>query len=127
MTYYFLLAAATLSFAGAVFHGAIGGRIYYMQNIKSSNLEPLTQSLSLASWHIFTVFLVVGSGTLLYVAHNPAFMIAAYPLIVINALGATLFIFLALIGHAKLLRLPGAYLMAGTAILTWLGLGLGVR
>ena len=121
MTYYFLLAGAALSLVGAVFHGLVGGRVYYMQNIKSSNLEPLTQSLSLVSWHIFTIFLVACGGTLLYVAHNPAFMIATYPLIVINALGAALFIFLALIGHTKLLRLPGAYLMGGTAILIWLG------
>ena len=44
-----LVVAALIAFAGAIFHGFIGGKIY-MSNIRDSNLLPLTQSLSLVSW-----------------------------------------------------------------------------
>jgi len=36
MEYWFLMCAAGVSLAGAVFHGAVGGRIY-MGNINPSN------------------------------------------------------------------------------------------
>ena len=41
-------------------------------------------------------------------------------MIVGNALGAGLFLLLGALGHGLLLRMPGAYLMASTAILGWL-------
>ena len=42
-----------------------------MGHIKASELMPLTQSLSLVSWQMFTVFLVVSGATLLCVAMKP--------------------------------------------------------
>ena len=61
-------AAALIALAGALFHGVVGGKIY-MGRIKASELMPLTQSLSLVSWQMFTVFLVV-SGVILPVSYT---------------------------------------------------------
>ena len=116
-----LTAAALVALAGALFHGVVGGKIY-MGHIKASELMPLTQSLSLVSWQMFTVFLVVSSATLFYVAMKPDFALVAYPVLVGNALGAALFLLLGVMGHARLLKLPGMYLMGLTALMGWLGI-----
>ena len=117
----FLTAAALIALAGAVFHGVVGGKIY-MSHIKASELMPLTQSLSLVSWQMFTVFLVVSGATLLCVAMKPDLALLAYPVLVGNALGAALFLLLGVMDHASLLKLPGMYLMGLTALLGWLGI-----
>ena len=77
-------AAALIALAGALFHGVVGGKIY-MGHIKASELMPLTQSLSLVSWQMFTVFLVVSGATLLCVAMKPDLALLAYPVLVGNA------------------------------------------
>ena len=120
MEYWFLICGAMISLAGMLFHGVVGQRVY-MGNINSSELEPLTKSLSLVSWHIFTVFLLISAVTLFYIAYNPDFAIAAYPVIGVNLLGASLFVSLGIGNHRSLLKLPGAYLMGSTALVTWLG------
>ena len=117
----FLTAASLISLAGAVVHGLVGGKIY-MGHIKASELMPLTQSLSLVSWQMFTVFLVVSGATLLCVAMKPDLALLAYPVLVGNALGAALFLLLGVTGHASLSKLPGMYLMGLTALLGWLGI-----
>ena len=114
-------AAALIALAGALFHGVVGGKIY-MGHIKASELMPLTQSLSLVSWQMFTVFLVVSGATLICVAMKPDLALLAYPVLVGNALGAALFSLLGVMGHARLLKLPGMYLMGLTALLGWLGI-----
>ena len=121
MEAYLVTAAALIALAGALFHGVVGGKIY-MGHIKSSELMPLTQSLSLVSWQMFTVFLVVSGVTLLCVAMKPDLALLAYPVLAGSALGAALFLLLVVIGHARLLKLPGMYLMALTALLGWLGI-----
>ena len=121
MNYWFLMLGAVLSLAGMVFHGFIGGKIY-MENVNRSDLEPLTKSLSLISWHIFTVFLFVSAVTLSYLAYNAGFVIAVYPVIVVNLLGAVLFLLLGLGKHRVLLLMPGVYLMGATALLGWFGI-----
>ena len=121
MAFWLLMSGALLSLLGGVFHGVAGHRIY-MGNINGSNLEPITKSLSLVSWHMFTIMLVVGAGTLACVADNPAMKLMAYPIILVNAGGALMFAGLGLGGHGQLIRLPGMYLMGGTAILGWLGI-----
>lgn len=114
-------AAGIIALAGALFHGVVGGKIY-MGHIKASELLPLTQSLSLVSWQMFTVFLVVSGATLICVAMKPDLSLLAYPVLVGNALGAALFSLLGVMGHARLLKLPGMYLMGLTALLGWLGI-----
>ena len=114
-------AAGIIALAGALFHGVVGGKIY-MGHIKDSELLPLTQSLSLVSWQMFTVFLVVSGATLICVAMKPDLASLAYPVLVGNALGAALFSLLGVMGHARLLKLPGMYLMGLTALLGWLGI-----
>ena len=121
MEAYLVTAAALIALAGAVFHGVVGGKIY-MGHIKASELMPLTQSLSLVSWHMFSVFLAVSGATLLCVAMNPDLALLAYPVLVGNALGAALFALLGVMGHARLLKLPGLYLMGLTAGLGVMGL-----
>ena len=121
MEFSLLSAAALIALAGAVFHGVVGGKIY-IGHIKASELMPLTQSLSLVSWQMFTVFLVVSGATLLFVPMKPNLALLAYPVLVGNALGAALFLLLGVMGHANLLKLPGMYLMALTALLGWLGI-----
>ena len=113
-------AAGIIVLAGALFHGVVGGKIY-MGHIKASELLPLTQSLSLVSWQMFTVFLVVSGATLICVAMEPDLALLAYPVLVGNALGAALSL-LGVMGHARLLKLPGMYLMGLTALLGWLGI-----
>ena len=49
-----LMAAAAVALGGALFHGYVGGKIY-MGQVNTSDLVPLTRSLSLVSWHMFTV------------------------------------------------------------------------
>ena len=120
MEYWYLIAGASLSFAGMIFHGYFGGRIY-KRNIFKSDLEPLTKSLSLVSWHVFTVFLFVSASTLAFISYNPEFYVGAYPVIGVNILGAALFALLGCGKHRVLLKMPGAYLMAGTALLSWIG------
>ena len=122
MEYWYLIIAGIISFIGMLFHG-IAGHLKYIGAINDSNLEPLTKSLSLVSWHVFTIFLFVGSVVLFYVAYNPATTLALYPVIVVNLLGALLFIFLGLGSHKALLKMPGAYLMGFTAIFAYLGMG----
>ena len=114
-------AAGIIALAGALFHGVVGGKIY-MGHIKASELLPLTQSLSLVSWQMFTVFLVVSGSTPVCVAMEPDLALLAYPVLVGNALGAALFSSLGVMGHAQLLKLPGMYLMGLTALLGWLGI-----
>ena len=121
MEFGLLMGAALLSLVGALFHGVAGHRLY-MDNINGSNLEPLAKTLSLVSWHTFTIMLLVGSGTLVCVEYNPAMKLMAYPIILVNAGGALMFAGLGLGGHGQLMRLPGMYLMGGTAILAWLGI-----
>ncbi len=114
-------AAGIIALAGALLHGVVGGKIY-MGHIKASELLPLTQSLSLVSWQMFTVFLAVSGATLICVAMKPDLSLLAYPVLVGNALGAALFSLLGVMGHARLLKLPGMYLMGLTALLGWLGI-----
>jgi hypothetical protein len=52
-----LMAAAVVALGGALFHGYVGGKIY-MGHVNTSDLVPLTRSLSLVSWHMFTVFFI---------------------------------------------------------------------
>ena len=82
----------------------------------------LFKSLNLVNFWLFTIFLFISAVTLTYIAYNPKFAIAAYPVIGVNLLGAVLFILLGLGKHRVLLRMPGAYLMGSTAILAWLGI-----
>jgi hypothetical protein len=121
MAFGLLISGALLSLLGGFFHGVAGHRIY-MGNINGSNLEPITKSLSLVSWHMFTIMLVVGAGTLSCAAYKPALALMAYPIILVNAGGALMFAALGFVAHGRLLRLPGMYLMGGTAILAWLGI-----
>ena len=93
-----------------------------MGNVNKSDLEPLTKSLSLISWHIFTIFLFVSAVTLSYSAYNSGFVIAVYPVIVVNLLGAVLFLLLGLGKHRILLLMPDVYLMGATALLGWFGI-----
>ena len=121
MDYWLLMVAAFLSLAGMLFHGLIGGKIY-IGNVNDSDMETLTKSLSIVSWHVFTIFLFISALTLICIAYNSEFAIAAYPVIGINLLGSLLFIFLGLGRHRALLRMPGAFLMGITALLAWLGI-----
>ena len=121
MDYWFLMAAAFISLVGVVFHGFVGGKIY-ISKVNDSDMEVLTKSLSIVSWHVFTIFLFVSASTLIYIAYNPEFALAAYPVIGINLLGSLLFVFLGLGRHKALLRMPGAFLMGSTALLAWLGI-----
>ena len=106
---------------GMFFHGVVG-QTKYMGNIYKSEMESLTKSLSLVSWHVFTIFLFISALTLFYTAYNPNFAMAVYPIIGVNLLGSLLFIFLGLGNHKALLKMPGAYLMGATATLSWLGI-----
>lgn len=121
MEYWFLIIAGLISFIGMLFHG-IAGHLKYIGAINDSALEPLTKSLSLVSWHVFTIFLFVGSAVLIYVAYNPATSLALYPVIVANLLGALLFVLLGLGKHRALLKMPGAYLMGFTAFFAYMGI-----
>jgi hypothetical protein len=120
MNDWFLIGGAVLSLVGMIFHGVVGGRVY-MGNVNDSSMEALTKSLSLVSWHVFTIFLLVSALTLGYAAYDSNFTGAVLPIIGVNSLGAALFIALGLGNHSVLLKMPGAYLMGGTALLAWLG------
>ena len=93
-----------------------------MGNMSGSNVEPISKSLSLVSWHMFTIMLVVGAGALSCVAYKLAMAFMAYPIILVNAGGTLMFAALGVVAHGQLLRLPGMYLMGCTAILAWLGI-----
>ena len=121
MEFWFLICGASLSFIGAIFHGVVGQK-KYMRNIYASDLPDLSKSLSLVSWHVFTIFLFVSALTLFFIAYNSELVMAAYPIIGVNLLGSLLFIFLGLGKHKALLKMPGAYLMAATALFAWLGI-----
>jgi hypothetical protein len=118
--FWLLMVAAALSLLGAFFHGVVGGRVY-MDNINRTDLEPLGKSLSLVSWHVFTIFLFVGAVSFLLAGFGLLSSIALYPVIVINILGALLFIFLGFAGHKELMKMPGAFLMATTGLCGYLG------
>ena len=121
MQFTLLMVAAAIAMVGAIFHGYVGGRLY-MKNIRESQLASLTQSLSLVSWQMFTVLLLVSAITFIVVAWQPHLALMAVPLMGANALGACLFLVLSLIGHSALIKLPGLYLMGLTALLSWLGI-----
>ena len=117
----FLIAGAFISLVGMLFHGLIGQK-KYMGNVYASDMEPLTKSLSLVSWHVFTILLFISALTLLYSAYNPNLALAVYPIIGVNLLGSLLFLFLGMGSHKVLLKMPGAYLMGATALFAWLGI-----
>ena len=121
MHFTLLMLAAAIALVGAIFHGYVGGRLY-MKNIRESQAAPLTQSLSLVSWQMFTVLLLVSAITFLVVAWQPHLVLMAVPLVWANALGALLFLVLSLMGHSALIKLPGMYLMSSTAVCAWIGL-----
>jgi hypothetical protein len=121
MQFTLLMVAAAIAMLGAIFHGYVGGRLY-MKNIRESQVAPLTQSLSLVSWQMFTVLLLVSAITFIVVAWQPHLALMAVPLMGANALGACLFLVLSLMGHSALIKLPGLYLMGLTALLSWLGI-----
>lgn len=123
MGFFLLMLAAIFSLFGAFFHGVIGGRLY-LANINHSSLDALGKSLSLVSWHMFTIFLFIASIAFALLAFNLISPVAVYPLIVINALGALMFLFLAFGKHKHLLKMPGAYLMGTTAVCGYLGITL---
>ena len=120
MQNWFLISGAILSFLGVILHGFVGGKIYG-KNINESDLEPLGKTLSMFSWQFHTIFLFVTSCTLIYIANNPEFAIAAYPIIYMNMLGAIYFFILG-IGNREFLKMPGAILMGSIASVTWLGI-----
>ncbi|MEP4484977.1 MAG: hypothetical protein ABJ013_05070 [Halioglobus sp.] len=74
---------------------------------------------------MFTIFLVIGAVAFALVAFNRVPILAIYPLIVINAMGALMFMFLGLGNHKQLRKMPGAYLMGATALCGYLGNILG--
>ena len=121
MQFTLLMVAAAIAMVGAIFHGYVCGRLY-MKNIRESQLASLTQSLSLVSWQMFTVLLLVSAITFIVVAWQPHLALMAVPLMGANALGACLFLVLSLMGHSALIKLPGLYLMGLTALLSWLGI-----
>lgn len=121
MDFWFLIVGALLSFIGMLFHGIVGHQ-KYIGNINNSELESLSKSLSLVSWHMFTILLFVSTVSLVYVAYSPTTYFILYPVISINILGSFLFILLGALGHKRLLTLPGAYLTGFTAFFTYLGL-----
>ena len=121
MQFTLLMVAAAIAMVGAIFHGYVGGRLY-MKNIRESQLASLTQSLSLVSWQMFTVLLLVSAITFIVVAWQPHLALMAVPLMGANALGACLFLVLSLMGHSALIKLPGLYFMGLTALLSWLGI-----
>lgn len=121
MQFTLLMVAAAIAMVGAIFHGYVGGRLY-MKNIRESQLAPLTQSLSLVSWQMFTVFLLMSAITFVVVAWQPHLALMAVPLIWANAAGACLFLVVCLMGHSALIKLPGLYLMGLTALLSGLGI-----
>jgi hypothetical protein len=121
MQFTLLMVAAAIAMVGAIFHGYVGGRLY-MKNIRESQLASLTQSLSLVSWQMFTVLLLVSGITFIVVAWQPHLALMAVPLMGANAVGACLFLVLSLMGHSALIKLPGLYLMGLTALLSGLGI-----
>ena len=123
MGFWLLLFAASLSLFGTYFHGVIGGRLY-IDNINNSSLDTLGKSLSLVSWHMFTIFLFIGAAAFSLVAFNLVSEIALYPLIAVNAMGAAMFLALSFGSHKQLKKMPGAYLMATTALCGYLGITL---
>ena len=118
---WYLATGALISLFGMLFHGVVGQKIY-LGNIYKSEMEELTKSLSLVSWHVFTIFLFVSSLTLFFIAYSPELAMAVYPIIGVNLLGSLLFILLGLRKHKALLKMPGAYLMGSTALFAWLGI-----
>ena len=120
MAYWFLVMGAALSFAGMLFHGVIGGKLY-STNINKSDLEPLGKTLSIFSWQFHSIHLFVCAATLIYIAYNPEFAVAAYPIVGINTLGAVLFLALGLTNR-ELMKMPGSILMGGVAALAWFGI-----
>ena len=118
---WFLILGAIISLVGMFFHG-VAGQKKYMGNIYQSEMDLLTKSLSLVSWHVFTIFLFISALTLFYTAYNLNSAMIVYPIIGVDLLGSLLFIFLGLGNHKALLKMPGAYLMGATALFAWLGI-----
>ena len=78
--------AGLISLGSAIFHGYVGVKIY-MGNLKGSKLLSLTQSPSLISWQMLTVFLITGGAMLLCAAMNPELASLSYPVLLGNRLG----------------------------------------
>ncbi len=100
---WYLVIGALISLVGVLFYGAAGQK-KYMGNIYKSEMEELTKSLSLVSWHTFTIFLFVSALTLFSISYNPELAMAAYPIIGVNLLGSLLFIFLGLGQHKAFIK-----------------------
>ena len=97
------------------------GILFQVKQHQQPQFRATGKSLSLVSWHIFTIFLLVGAVSFFLVGFSLLLPIALYPLIAINALGALLFILLAVGSHKELRKMPGAVLMTATAVCGYLG------
>ena len=121
MSYYFLMAAGAVCIASVYVHGVWGRRLY-TGFISDSNLPVREKAVSLVSWDVFTVMLAVRGVALVYVVYNPSALIIVYPIMAMHLGGAGVFVLLIARGHRALMRLPGAFLMAGTGLLILLAL-----
>lgn len=121
MSFYLFWVAAVVCLVSVYIHG-VWGRAMHATAIKASDLPELTASVAMAAWDVFTVMLLVSGLSLLYVAYNPDAVWMAYPIMAMHLGGAGVFGVLIISGHGVLLRLPGAYLMGSTGLVTALAL-----
>ena len=100
MEFWYLIIGSTLSLFGALFHGIVGHKKYIgninlsnLPDVNLSNLPDVTKSLSLVSWHVFTIFLIFSAASLAYAAFFSNNYFILYPIIGINLTGLALFFF----------------------------------
>jgi len=117
MSFYLFLFAAAICFLSAGVHG-IWGRGVYLGFIAKTNLPSREKTISAVSWDIVTIMLLVSGGSLGFVAFNAHAIWMAYPIMLINLMGATVFFAMIAMGRKELIALPGAYLMSAIGVLT---------
>jgi hypothetical protein len=117
MSFYLFLIAAAICFLSAGVHG-IWGRGIYLGFIEQTNLPTREKTISAVTWDIFTIMLLVSGGSLGFVAFNTHAIWMAYPIMLINLMGAGVFFAMIATGRKELIALPGAYLMTSIGVLT---------
>lgn len=86
--------------------------------IAKTNLPYREKTISAVSWDIVTIMLLVSVGSLGFVAFNDHAIWMAYPIMLMNLMGATVFFAMIAMGRKELIALPGTYLMSAIGVLT---------
>ncbi len=121
MSYLIWMAAAVAAVTFYV-HTFIGGRVVAAPLLADTSLPKASKWLNYYCWHNTTIYILISVGCLVWIALNPAEILALFIISLQTTSFAILSILVALKAGIPPLKFPSTSLFAGTAILCWAAL-----